>query len=436
MARQGQVWRLIRQAIALPWSPIGRHRFWPGLWFHSWPLTFPIAELYRRMLVRRTRLTVVIGSFGKTTTTRAVAAVLGLPVDRVKGWNSRGLLARAILTIRPGAPLALTEVGVKHKSWMARYARLLKPDVVAVTSIGTEHYKTLGPIPEIRSEKAEMVRRLSPAGLAVLNGDDPNVLWMKTQTPARVATFGFGGENDIRADDYRSRGLSGGVLVLHAMGQSREIRTRLVGRHMVYCLLAAIGVGLAEGLELDCVIRAIESVSPTPHRLQPLQPGTGPGLLIDDYKSVYETVVAALDTLAELPARRKVVVLGEVFEPPESEEETYRALGKRLARCADCVVLVGSETAYRSLRNGLDGAGATTLIAHHVRHGDVHEAAALASEGLTPDDTVLIKGLGTQRLERVGLLLAGHPVVCSRSSCKAPVTFDCAHCPLCCQRGQ
>lgn len=436
MAGQGrEFWRLIRQAVTLPWTPIGRHRFWPGLWFHSWPLTSPLAALYRRTLVRRTRLAVVIGSFGKTTTTRAAAAVLGLPVDRVKGWNSRGLLARAVLTIRPGAAVALTEVGVKHKGRMVRYARLLKPDVVVVTSIGTEHYKTLGPISEIRAEKAEMVRRLSPAGLAVMNGDDPNVLWMRRQTQGRVVTFGFDGKNDVRAANYLSRGLSGGSFVLHAMGSSCTIRTRLVGRHMVYGLLAAVGVGLAEGLGLDCVVRAIESVPPTPHRLFPIQLPGGPGLLLDDYKSVYETVVVALETLADISATRRVVVLGEVFEPPGTEVEIYHALGKQLAHCADRVVLLGSETAYQSLCDGADGAGDTALtVVHHVRDGDVHNAAIVAGRGLTPDDVVLIKGLGTQRLERVGLLLAGQPVVCDRPSCKAPVTFDCAHCSHCCSR--
>lgn len=431
MARRGQVaWRLIRQAVTLPWSPIGRHRFWPGLWFHSWPLTFPIAALYRRTLARRARLVVVIGSFGKTTTTRAIASVLGLPVAAVKGWNGRGLLARAILAIRPGTPLALTEVGVKHTSRMARYAQLLKPDLVVVTSIGTEHYRTLGSITEIRTEKADMLRHLPPTGLAVLNGDDPNVMWMKTQTPARVLTFGFGGKNDVRATDYRSKGLSGGEFTLHVEGRSREIQTQLIGRHMVYGLLAAIGVGLGEGRELESAVRAIEGLTATPHRLCPIRPEAGPGLLMDDYKSVFETVEKAIETLADLPAVRKVVVLGEVFEPPGSEEEIYRTLGGRLAHCSDRVVFVGSRAAYQYLCEGVARAGRSASLVRHAR-GGIHEAAELAGDGLVSDDLVLVKGLGTQRLERVGLLLTGQQVACKRVSCRAPVTFDCAACPHC-----
>ena len=48
-----------------------------------------------------------------------------------------------------------------------------------------------------------MVRALPRTGLAVLNGDDPNVMWMKPQTAARVVTVGFGATCDVRAGDIR-----------------------------------------------------------------------------------------------------------------------------------------------------------------------------------------------------------------------------------------
>ena len=60
--------------------------------------------------------------------------------------------------------------------------RLLRPDVVVVTSIANEHNRSIGSLEDIRKEKSEMLLGLKPEGLAVLNGDDENVLWMKSRT--------------------------------------------------------------------------------------------------------------------------------------------------------------------------------------------------------------------------------------------------------------
>jgi hypothetical protein len=46
---------------------------------YSWPVMSRLARLHRRTLIRRTRLATVVGTYGKTTTARAVGAALGLP---------------------------------------------------------------------------------------------------------------------------------------------------------------------------------------------------------------------------------------------------------------------------------------------------------------------------------------------------------------------
>lgn len=326
----------------------------------------------------------------------------------------------------------MTEVGVKHRGQMAVSARLLKPDVAVVTSIGTEHHRTLGPVGEIRREKAEMLRQLAPTGLAILNGDDPNVRWMGDQTTAEVRTFGFDVSNDVRASNYVSVGLSGGQFLLQAQGVSQRVKTKLVGRHMVYSLLAAVTVGLAEGVDLETVLRAIENLPPTPHRLHVGLPTGGPSLLMDDYKMVFETVERALDALAELPARRRIVVLGEVYEPPGEEDEIYRHTGRRLAQTADRLIFVGETDQFRGLCEGAAQTVMTSMQASHAGRS-VLRAADLVGDRLAAQDVVLVKATDSQRLERLELLLAGRNVTCDRETCKAPITYACADCRLLCR---
>jgi UDP-N-acetylmuramoyl-tripeptide--D-alanyl-D-alanine ligase len=396
-------------------SAPGRKRLLLGALSHTWPIFFPIAHAYRRTMIRRTRIVAVVGSFGKTTTTRAVSAALGLPRDP-KGWNSGAFLAAKLLRIRAGARYGALEVGISRKGTMARYARLLRPDIAVVTSIGSEHHESLGTLEGTREEKSVLVRALPPAGLAVLNGDDPNVLWMRGATNARVITFGFGSACDVGASSVSIDIREGTRFQLHAGGRTREVVVRLLGRPMVYPILAAIAVSLGEGLSLDEVLPRLERLAPTPERLQVMRMDEGAFLIVDTFKSTLETIHASLDTLAEIDADRKIVVLGDIEEPKGSQGPLYKDLGARISRVATRVVFVGGRKAFESLARGTRGAGMPKEGVVYAGRGP-RRAAELVREDLRAGDVVLIKGRSTQHLERVALHLVGRPVPCDVEAC-------------------
>jgi UDP-N-acetylmuramoyl-tripeptide--D-alanyl-D-alanine ligase len=408
-------------------SAPGRKRLLWGAFFHAWPILFPIAHAYRRTMVCRTRIVAVVGSFGKTTTTRAVSAALGLPRDPYKGWNSGAFLAAGLLRIRPGSRHAALEVGISRKGTMARYARLVRPDIAVVTSIGSEHHESLGTLEGAREEKSAMVRALPPAGLAVLNGDDPNVLWMRETTNARVITFGFGSACDVRASSVSIDIREGTRFQLHAGGRTREVVVSLLGRPMVYPILAAIAVSLGEGLSLGEVLPRLERLAPTPERLQVVRTGEGAFLIVDTAKSMLETIHASLDTLAEIDADRKIVVLGGIEEPKGSQGPLYKDLGARLAAVAAKVVFVGERESLRNLMSGARSAGVPGDRVIYAGKSS-RRAATIVRADLRSEDVILIKGRGTQHLERVALHLVGRPVPCDVEACG--LKPGCDECPL------
>jgi UDP-N-acetylmuramoyl-tripeptide--D-alanyl-D-alanine ligase len=230
-----------------------------------------------------------VGSFGKTTTTRAVLAALGHDYPNPHQKVLRNLAA-SILRIRPHDRHAVIEVGISVPNQMATFARIVRPNVTVVTSIGSEHNRSFGTLETTRAEKSEMVRVLPASGIAVLNGDDPNVLWMKSQTCARVVTFGIDKSNDICASDITLDWPNGTKFKLDADGETRDLRIRLIGKQMVYSILAAVAVSLAEGFTLDHVIPALEVLPPTPGRMEPIHLANGAIILRDDYKSHLETI--------------------------------------------------------------------------------------------------------------------------------------------------
>ena len=183
-------------------NPVGRYELLLGQRHNLWPLLRIAATLYRRVVLTETRFIAVVGSLGKSTTMRAIAAALGLQVPRIPPTNSWSGLALSIFAVRRGAPYCVLEAGISSRGHMEKYAAMIRPNISVITAIASEHHRSLGTLEDIRFEKAHMVRGQRAQGFAVLNGDDPNVLWMAGQTSARIITYGFEDKSDVRAADF------------------------------------------------------------------------------------------------------------------------------------------------------------------------------------------------------------------------------------------
>jgi len=416
--------RLFRRFLR---TPTGRGKLLYDACARVSGLVWRLAIVYRRTVIRHVRLVVVVGSFGKTTTTRTTAVALGRRDPRHLAKNSAPAVAVKLLGIKPWMRHAVIEVGIDRKGQMKRLAGRLRPDVAIVTCVGSEHLSSLGTLETTRSEKAEMAAAVSASGYVVLNGDDPNVMWMKNVVQAPVITYGFGEGVDVRATDLKDDGFAGIRFRVRVGEGVYDMRTRFLGRHTIYSCLAALATAYAEGLDVQQAIARQERLGPTCNRLQPIQLPTGAWLVSDAFKGALETIETALDTVSRLPARRRVVVIGDVEEPPGSQGPIYKALGRRLAEVADEVVFIGGKTNFGRLKAGMIPAGLPRDSIHNLRNQPRAIADFLAGE-LRPDDLVLLKGRSIQHLERVALILRGKEVTCSARICYW--LHDCATCPL------
>jgi len=418
-------YRLADVPALLGTSP-GRMRLKLGGCRLAWKVLARPAAWYRRRVIRNTRIVGVTGSFGKTTTTRATLAALGRDPGSVLHGNAGCFLARALFRIRPGQRHAVIEIGISRPDQMSQYAQVVSPDIAVVTAVGSEHNRSLGTLERTRHEKAHLVRGLPASGTAVLNGDDPNVRWMAGETRARVVTFGFGDTNDVRAGTPQLDWPRGMCFRVMTREGAREMRVRLVGRPMVYPLLAAVAVALELGVPLDRALAALETVPPTPGRLQPVVLPNGAVILRDDFKGPQETIEAALDLLGEIPAGRRIVVLGEVSEPIGSQGPIYRQLGSRVAQVAARAVFVaGSNTSAYSTGARRGGLARGAIVD---AKGSPARAVQALKADLRPGDVILIKGRDTQHLARVALALMGRQVRCELPVCDSKL--ECHDCRM------
>ncbi len=418
--------RSYREIPRLLRTPFGRMELWKECLGRSWPVLREVARWYRRLVLRKTCVIVVTGTYGKTTTHRAITVALGMEPHGVEKASFQSGVAKGLLLTSPWQRFAPFEVGIFAPGQMIQYARMMEPDIVIVNSIGTEHHRAFKTLENTRDEKAQLLTGIAPHGIAILNGDDPNVLRMKGMTTRRVITYGFNEGNELRASDWQMIWPEGSRFHVHVNGKSYPVRTRLHGRHMAYPVLAALAVVYATNQDMNAAVTAMERLTPVRGRMQVVDLPNGTRIIQDDYKSALETIETALDFLRSIPATRRLVVLGNIAAPPNPQGQVYRRIGHRFAQFADLAFLLGSHD-----RRYASGAAAAGMRRERIMkfHNDLRQAINVLRDILQPGDVLVVKGRLDDHLERITLALSGRRIGCWRTECRSRA-YRCGNCPM------
>lgn len=356
----------------------------------------------------------ITGSTGKTDVSRAISAVLS---TRYKVFTNppdlsdRLGLPFSLAGLTPEHEVAVLELACHAFDDIAFLSELTRPQTGVITAVNHAHLAYLGSLDAIAQEKSRLVAALPPDGYAILNYDDVRVREMGKYTRAQVITYGLKPDADIVASDLRNEP-DGLRCMVHLPGVSGlgtpgypakgEVRTRLLGSHQVYSILAAIAVGLVCRIPWDDILDVLEELGPGPGRLQVL-PAVGGALLLDGSASCSPTSgLQALEALAQYPARRRIVVLGDMGQLGGYTVEGHRLLGTRAAMVADLLVVKGERAAW--IAEAAREAGLPcerTIVAYTAR-----DVVRYLKPQLGPGDVVMVKGDVEARMEEVveGLL--------------------------------
>ena len=340
----------------------------------------------------------VTGSVGKTTTREAIATLLALAMPVLvspRSYNNEIGLPLTLLGLRATHRAAVLEMGMYTRGDIAALASMAAPRIGVVTMVAPEHLETAGSLDAIAAGKAELVEALPSGGVAVLNGDDARVRAMAALTAARAVFFGLGEDNDWRATAIDDKGLDGLAFTLVHGPESTRVETPVVGRHLLYALLAAAAVAETVGLTFGDIVAALPGVR-FAERQRIVAAPRGRLVIDDAWNASPPSMLAALDVLATID-RRRVAVLGEMREMGAASEEGHRVVGRRAGTVVDALVTVGpggAVMAEEALRAGLAGA--------NVVHVAGREDVPAALDGLLrDDDAVLVKGSRALALESV-----------------------------------
>ena len=259
----------------------------------------------------------------------------------------------------------------------------------------------MGSLEAIAQTKAELVESIPPTGVVVLNEDDFRVRAMAERTEARLITYGLDEKADIRADAVTTDGWKGTSFAVTIEGERNFVKVPFIGSHGVYIALVALAVGYSFDMHLSEMIHGLQDPSIQVRLL--FVPGPRGSQLIDDtYNASSPSVLSALGVLKEVPARRRIGVLGEMRELGPLAEEEHRLVGQRAADVVDLLVTYGAYgrvLADEAAATARDAGKALTIVSFDEAERD--ELVAYLDSALQEGDVVLLKGSRGLEMERI-----------------------------------
>ena len=388
------------------------------------PLIYWIAFIWRRMLIRTTFIAVT-GSLGKTTAKELIAAVLSSQAPIARSFRNQNSRVTACLECTARTPMgrfAVIEVAGSRPGIMRPVACLLRPDAAVILPVLRTHTDAFQTLDEHAREKEVLLSYVKRDGFAVLNGDDPRVLAMAKKAPCSVVTVGTSPNFDLWASNVMSKWpdrLS--FDVTDHIGKHLRVSTRLVGKHWLPSVLAALSTAQRLGIELTVAAEKLAMAQPYPGRLQPVALPSGAVLLRDDYNASIDTVEAGLKVLEEATAARRWLVMTDLTGLGRQQHRPYRLrfLVDRASKAADAVVFIGESAEYG--RRQAIRAGIPPGMAHGFQ--TLLDASTFLASALGPGDLVLLKGRTTDHVARLYFALLG-PIKCWKNRCTKRMLCD------------
>jgi UDP-N-acetylmuramoyl-tripeptide--D-alanyl-D-alanine ligase len=376
-----------------------------------WPLCLRVEDslLAMQTLARwwRQRLNLRVigltGSVGKTTSKELVAAVLGTRYRTFKtdgSYNNEIGLPLMLLKLSEAHERAVLEMGFYTIGEIKFLCELARPHVGVVNNVYAVHLERAGSLENIVQGKGELVEALPPApdGIAILNRDDARVMRMTDRLRgARLFTYGLDPTSDLWADEIESLGLGGLHFQMHYRHESLHVRIPLLGRHSVHTALRAAAVGLVEGLTWQEIVDGLRAIGASQLRLVAVTGPNGSLILDDTYNASPESVIAALNLLSEMPAERRMAVLGDMLELGHYEELGHRLVGNRAARVVDVLVTIGPRA--RLIAAEAREMGLPKQAVHEFEQID--QVIEFLRPQLNKGDVLLLKGSHGLRLDRI-----------------------------------
>jgi UDP-N-acetylmuramoyl-tripeptide--D-alanyl-D-alanine ligase len=278
------------------------------------------------------------GSNGKTTSKELVAAVLS---KKYKTYYTKGNLNNHIgvpltlLGIDESYDIAVIEMGANHQGEIRDLCNICEPTHGFITNIGKAHLEGFGGVEGVKKGKGELFDFLEKSGGTVFVNSKSEVLL------TMAASRKFKEKIEYLTADSEPKMLQDSPIVVFSANE-KQYETNLPGSYNFENIAAALAIGQYFGVESALANEAVSEYNPDNNRSQIIEKGTN-SILLDAYNANPSSMAASIQNFINLKTdKKKVVILGDMFELGEESEAEHRLLGALIAKGNfDLVVLFG-----------------------------------------------------------------------------------------------
>lgn len=317
-------------------------------------LKFYLAKQYSR-LVPASKIVAITGSLGKSTAAGILYSILSskMAVKKLKQPFMQSPLdnfldsADSLLKVSPKTEKAIFELGLSNVAEVDNLKEFIRFSTLVITQISDfkESFPDLAE--KYYAAIEELVRLLPEEGSLILNWEDPQIRRLSDKLYAKsgVVFFGFDEKTcHVWASKKRIENFQT-IFELNCGVERVEIRSNLLGFHQIIPMLAASAAAINMGFSLIAVKKGIEKFEPFPGRMDVVS-GLNNSVIIDDtYDGDAKAFFEALQTINLIPARRRIVVIGELEADVSVSEKIHTQIAREIYSNKIDLVLLGSGQA-------------------------------------------------------------------------------------------
>lgn len=364
-------------------------------------ITKPIEALVHRhflndakgILRRHTNLKIIgiTGSYGKTSSKHILQEILAEEYYSLMTPGSFNTPMGITMTVRnelqPIHQVFVCEMGADHVGDIKELMDFVKPKYGVLTTIGPQHLQTFHSLENIINEKFKVIEELPKDGVGFINLDNEYIREYKVKNSCKLVTFAIDNKDaDVRAVNiiYSPNG-SSFDLVIKDVG-TFPFETRLLGKHNISNIIAAVAVGYELGISIEALQDAVSHVKYVEHRLQ-VKKQYGQTWIDNAFNSNPVGAGMSLEVMKMMPGRRFILTPG-LIDLGDKQDEYNRKFGEQMVGCVDEVYLIG-KSQTKAIYEGLEASG---FEMEHVKvFATVQEAFAQVRMRSSVGDTILLE---------------------------------------------
>lgn len=291
----------------------------------------------------------ITGSVGKTSTKDIVASVVSQKYKTLKtvGNNNNNIgLPFTILKLQDEEAMVL-EMGMNHLGEISLLSSIAKPNICIITNIGTSHIGNLGSRENILKAKLEILEGTDNPTIIINNDNDLLHKWQEeNKNKMNIITYGMEEKSNIQAEDIKLKEDSS-EFTSKLEDEKLQITVPVGGEHFILNSLCAISVGKTLKIEVDKMIKGIESFKLTQKRMDITELPNHIKIVNDAYNASLESMQASLKYLSKFKKNRTIAVLGDMLELGEYSQKLHEQVGEAVYQNKiDILICSGEEAKY------------------------------------------------------------------------------------------